>query len=176
MPPNSAMPPPFPPLSQSKRPFCDLEGNQLKSFALRDLSGQIYEFRRDQHAKLVLLQFWHTTCQPCVQSIPEVKRWQSAYGGYGLEVIGICYEKGSVVEQVKRVEAVSSYSTVRGFNYPILLGGDSATCPLHNKLQVEAHPTFVLLDQTGRIVYHSKDHGFEVATLERSIRDRLGVR
>src|SRR5262249_51187306 len=48
--------------TSSKKPYCNLEGNQLKSFAVRDLSGQLYEFRRDQHPKLVLLQFWHTTC------------------------------------------------------------------------------------------------------------------
>ncbi len=140
------------------------------------MTGQIYEFHRNQHAKLVLLQFWHTTCGPCVQSIPRLKQWQSVYGGYGLEVIGICYEKGSINDQVKRVEAIGSYATIRGFNYPILLGGDSASCPVHTRLQVEVHPTFVLLDQSGRIVYHSKDLGFDAVGLEKVIRDRLGMR
>jgi len=162
--------------TSAKRPYCDLEGNTLKSFAVRDLSGQLYEFRRDQHAKLVLLQFWHTACAPCRESIPHLKRWQSTYGGYGLEVIGICYEKGSIAEQAKRVETLASLNNIQGFNYRVLLGGDSAACPLHNKLDVEAHPTFVLLDQTGRIVYHSHDHGFDAPTLERTVRDRLGIR
>ena len=144
--------------------------------ALRDMSGQLYEFRRDQHPRLVLLHFWHTTCRPCLESIPELKRWQAGYGGYGLEIIGVCYEDRSIVEQAKRVDAVSSYSSIRGFNYPILLGGDSATCPVHKKLQVKVHPTIVMLDQTGRIVYHSEEHGFDAAGAERAIRERLGIR
>jgi thiol-disulfide isomerase/thioredoxin len=173
----SAIPPPLPSLNQSmKYPYCDLQSGQLKAFALRDMSGQLYEFRREQHAKLVLLHFWHTTCPPCLKSIPQVKNWQSGYGSHGLEVIGICYEDTSFAEQVKRVEAVSSYSTILGFNYSMLLGGDSSTCPMHKKLQVKVHPTFVLLDQAGHIVYHSEEQGFDPAGLDRIIRERLNIR
>ncbi len=168
-------PSPSPPLDSSlKLPACNLEGDKLVSFSVRDLSGQMYEFNREQHPKLVLLQFWHTTCPPCLASIPWMKQWQTTYGKYGLEIIGICYENGSLVEQANKVDAVAARHSVHGFNYQILLGGNSATCPLHRKLQVEAYPTFVLLDQTGHIVFHTQ--GFDAQSLERAIRNNLGMR
>ena len=45
-------------------PFCVLVGNHLDDFALTGLDGQTWEFRRDPPRKLVLLDFWKTTCPP----------------------------------------------------------------------------------------------------------------
>jgi thiol-disulfide isomerase/thioredoxin len=154
-------------------PSCNLTGQTLYNFALNDLNGQPWEFRQ-RHGRLVLLDFWGTWCYYCQQAIPHLKDMQLRYGPYGLEVIGIAYEKGSVPEQVQKVLRVSNRL---GINYRLLLGSDEVTCPVRTQFQIRSWPTFVLLDDQGRIIWRGE--GMDAAsmrTLEVIIRQRLGLR
>jgi thiol-disulfide isomerase/thioredoxin len=154
-------------------PFCQLFGRKLENFALYGLDGQLWEYRRNRKGKVVLIDFWSTTCMPCLYAIPELKRLQDAYGPYGLEVVGIACEKGSVAEQVEKVRVARARQG--GIKYTILLGG-SGTCPVQAQFQVSALPTLVLIDDKSECVWRKEGLDPEGKyELEMEIRKRLGL-
>jgi thiol-disulfide isomerase/thioredoxin len=154
-------------------PFCQLTGRQLYNFALNDLNGQPWEFRQHR-GRLVLLDFWGTWCLPCQNAIPHLRILQNQYGPAGLEVIGIAYESGTLLQQIQRVNLVAGRLQI---NYRLLLGGDKEHCPVRTQFQVSAWPTLVLLDETGTIVWRSEGVDPQKwQDLDLVIRQRLGVR
>jgi thiol-disulfide isomerase/thioredoxin len=152
-------PTPAPGRSSSQLPFgptpvpsCVLEGNRLENFALSNLNGDPWEFRRDRRGRLVLLDFWYSTCGPCLHAIPHLSQLQRTYGPFGLEVVGIAYESGTREEQVKNVMAIRGRY---GINYVTLLGG-GPTCPVRKQFDVQRFPTTVLVDDKGRILWRAE--------------------
>jgi len=140
------------PTMATRVPSCVLTGRQLDNFALNDLTGQPWEYRTHR-CRLTLLDFWGTWCIPCRESITHLKIFQNNYGPYGLRVVGIAYEQGSPAEQIRKVQDVRDR---QGINYQLLLGSDSATCPVRTQFAVTSFPTFVLIDQNNRILCRSE--------------------
>jgi thiol-disulfide isomerase/thioredoxin len=150
-------------------------GRKLDNFALYAVDGKVWEFRKQRKGRLVLLDFWYSTCLPCRYALPHLVELQRKYGTFGLEVVGIAYEKGSPAEQVRKVREVAARL---GVNYPLLLGGGSTDpCPVKRQFEVSAFPTAVLLDETGTIVWRSE--GLDARSLydlEMEVRRQLGMR
>jgi thiol-disulfide isomerase/thioredoxin len=170
-----AGPDPVLPFSGPTRvPSCVLTGQVLDNFALNDLSGQPWEYRRNHRGRLTLLDFWGTWCTHCLHAIPHLNIWQQRYGAQGLEVVGIAYEDGPLAKQAQAVNRVRQRLNMQ---YTLLLGGDRATCPVLTQFRVVSFPTLVLLDETGRIVWRSE--GLDARTiqdLDTILRQRLAVR
>ena len=161
------------PVAQVPVPSCVLVGKKLDNFALFDLDGQPWEYKRDRRGRLTLLQFWHSSCVPCLYTVPALVKWQKDYGASGLEVIGIAYEKGERDKQAANVRAIRGRYSI---NYTTLLGGGER-CPVERDFKVAAHPTLVLVDESGEIVWRGE--GYEprqLQELEFEIRKRLDRR
>jgi thiol-disulfide isomerase/thioredoxin len=154
-------------------PSCVLTGQYLVNFALNDLSGQPWEFKK-HHSKLTLVDFWETKCIPCQHAIPHLGALSDRYGPYGLQVVGIAYEDGPPAAQAEKVERVRQRLRIK---YPLLLGGgDGGPCPVYTQFSVHAYPTLVLLDDTGRILWRSEGlERAQLAELETILRQRLGA-
>jgi thiol-disulfide isomerase/thioredoxin len=157
-------------------PSCSLSGRQLHNFALNDIDGKPWEFRKDRKGRLVLIDFWGTWCIPCQQAIPHLKDLQWRYGQWGLEVIGIAYESGTSAEQARNVRRVAARLQT---NYRMLLGtGRDADCPVRRQFEVRQYPSLFLLDERGTILWQSRE-GLgprELQELEFEIKRRLNVR
>lgn len=157
-------------------PSCVLVGRRLENLALYGLEGQPWEFRRHRKGKVVLLDFWSTTCRPCLHAVPHLCNLQARYKDYGLEVVGIAYEEGHFAEQVQKIKGVRGRLAM---NYLTLVGGGSqGTCPVKNNFEVAFLPTLVLLDERGTIVWRSARDGItpeKLRELENEIRLRLGL-
>ncbi len=154
-------------------PACVLNGNRIENLALNDLQGRPYQLK-DHQAKLVLLDFWGTWCQPCIQALPHLEELHRRYGSQGLEVVGIAYEMdGTFAEKAQRVNFVRQRQSV---GYKTLLGeGDN--CPVRTKLGVKAFPTLILLDAQGAIVWRGEGLTSQnKAALDDEIRRRLSTR
>ncbi len=167
--PSAALPNVPPPV-----PFCLLQGRRLENFALKGLDGQTWDYRH-RKGQVVLLDFWYSTCVHCLPAIPKLNELQQKYGAYGLEVVGIAYEKGDFDQQALRVRAVRQRM---GADYTMLLGGGGpGPCPVRTQFGVAAFPTLVLLDASGNIVMRKE--GLDERgkyDLEMEIRRQLGIR
>jgi thiol-disulfide isomerase/thioredoxin len=159
-------------------PSCNLIGRRLVNFALYDLEGQpwVYSRDRDRNARVILLDFWFSTCGPCRQSIPVLRDLQRYYGPHGLQVIGIANEDSSREEAVRNVRGVRGRYNV---NYTTLLaGGGTGPCPVVSQFEVQRFPTLVLLDESGTIIWR-KVGGFDEQSrqeLEFLLRKKLSIR
>ncbi len=158
-------------------PSCQLIGKKLENFALIDLDGNAWEFRKHNKGRLILLDFWFSTCGPCLTTLPHLVNLQRTYKSYGLEIVGIAYEKGSIPERSAKVRSVRGRY---GLNYTTLLGQiGSEDCPVRTQFQVTSFPTLVLIDDTGNLIWRNPpDKGPTPAVLrelEMEIQRGLGM-
>jgi len=172
--PNSA---PALPVGETPIPSCQLVGRKLENFALVDLDGNPWEFRKHKTGRLVLLDFWFSTCGPCLQTIPHLVELQRVYKSYGLEVVGIAYERGTMAEKASKVRSVRGRYRL---NYTTILGQISGDdCPVRSQFQVTSFPTMILLDDNGNILWRSpSEQGVDrrmLGDLELEIRRGLGM-
>jgi thiol-disulfide isomerase/thioredoxin len=160
------------PAVATRVPSCVLTGRQLENFALNDLNAQPWEYR-NHRGKVVLLDFWGTWCVPCRQAIFHLKTLQENYGPYGLEVVGIAYEEGSLQDQIRKVQGVRDRL---GINYRLLLGSEIATCPVKTQFAVSNFPTLILLDANNRIIWRQEGlDAYRLQELDVLIRQQLRV-
>jgi thiol-disulfide isomerase/thioredoxin len=150
-------------------PSCALFGKHLMNFALRDLNGQPWEYRKQKRGKLVLLDFWSTACVPCLHAIPELRRLKERYGPHGLEIIGIAYENGGTPqEQARRVREAAARHKI---DYTLLLGAGNQ-CPVLVQFGVQRYPTLVLISENGWIIWEHPRNQLEshhLSEMERTI-------
>jgi thiol-disulfide isomerase/thioredoxin len=156
-------------------PSCVLVGKTLYNFALYDLQGQPWEFKKQKRGKVVLLDFWHTGCVPCIQTIPNLVDLQRKFGDYGLEIIGIAYEQSGT--PAAKAQRVAGMARVKGITYQLLQGGGQ-NCPVAQQFELTHVPTLVLIGEDGRIEWRhtgALDRD-KLNDLEWAIRTRLQIR
>lgn len=103
----------------------------------------------------LLLDFWASWCQPCLQQIPNVRRAYEKYHPKGLNIIGVSSDED---EQAWRA-AIEKYNLS---SYPQVLSlsptaGDDRLLfeefeNIADRYEVDAIPCFILIDSTGEIV------------------------
>ncbi len=180
-PPAAAIPPigfepgfaPDSPLEGRARvPSCVLLADQLVNFALNDVNGNPWELKRDRKGKLLLIDFWSTTCIPCKQTIPSLIQLQYRHGSQGLEVLGIAIESGGTPQE--QGYRVNSTATKMSINYRQLLSS-SAMCPVCEQFNISKVPTTVLVDRNGRIIWRhvGVPDRYKLDELDRLIQSRL---
>ena len=177
IPSSPAAPYPVPlPITISPAPSCVLLGNKLEQLALLDLDGKTWELTKNRKGRLVLFDFWYSSCRPCLMSIPHLCELQRLYQPFGLEVVGLAYESGTRQEQVNKVRSTQGRFRT---NYISLLGGGDS-CPVRRQFDVQSFPSAVLVDDKGDVVWRSrKGEGIDrraLSELEIEIRRRLGIR
>lgn len=110
--------------------------------------------------KTVIIDFWATWCPPCEYQVPELNAFYEAHQGEPVEVLGISVD-------TEGPEAVSTWTTKHGVQYPILLGDEE----LARQFGALGFPTLVIVMPDGTI--HSRHVGLiERADLEEALEDR----
>jgi hypothetical protein len=156
-------------------PSCGFYGDRLDNFALNDLDGSVWEYKRDRRGRLMLLDFWYSSCTHCLQMISDLTKLQEDYGSCGLEIVSIACETGKLEDQRRNVLAVRGRY---GIKYRTLLsGGGPERCPVVSTFRVERYPRLFLFDSDGKIVWSSPPNdGMDVhahRVLRKIIDDRL---
>jgi peroxiredoxin len=97
----------------------------------------------DLRGKVVLVDFWATTCAVCAREMPRVIETYRAYAPLGFEVI-------AVAMPYDRPDWVADYSKRRALPFRVALDYDATINDAFGG--VEATPTSFLIDKQGRIV------------------------
>src|SRR4051794_35552293 len=63
-------------------------GNILPDFTLTGLTGQV-SHASDLKAKILLVNFWATWCEACMEEMPSIVRLRNTFKNRGFEVVGI---------------------------------------------------------------------------------------
>jgi len=108
-------------------------------FSLRDSQGVPLRLS-ELKGKVVLLDFWETSCVPCRVEIPWLIEFQRAYGSRNFEVVGVSIDEEGWAH-------VKPFMKKTGINYRMALANDD----IERAYPLEATPTTVLIDKSGRI-------------------------
>jgi tetratricopeptide (TPR) repeat protein/peroxiredoxin len=108
--------------------FVSLEGESVSNAALR--------------GKVVLLDFWGTWCPVCRESLPMVLNLRKKYRDRPFEIVGISSDND---EQV-----LKRYIITNHMDWPEFLDSSNE---VRQAFDVNAYPTFMLVDRDGVITY-----------------------
>lgn len=101
----------------------------------------------DYRGKLVLVNFWATWCPPCLEEIPALVRFQSAFADKGVVVIGANYMEKPDPKRLR------TFKQDHGINYPIAYGAPLKMQTLARSLGgVFGLPVTKLLNREGKVV------------------------
>ncbi|MBI4376352.1 MAG: TlpA family protein disulfide reductase [Elusimicrobia bacterium] len=109
-------------------------------FTLPDLAGKTVGLS-DFQGQVLLVDFWATWCEPCLDELPELIDLHKRYSGRGFSVIGIAVDDAGA-------EAVGPFARAHRIPYPILLAPGGGV----EGFGVYGLPTAFLIDRGGLIV------------------------
>jgi len=102
--------------------------------------------------KIVLLDFWTTTCGICFQKFPQV---QSAHEKYKNDTSVMILAVNSPIEEDKPNQAFNDIRE-EGHSFPVVVAKDE---DLAEKFGVKGYPTTFVINQNGQIVYKGDIEG-----------------
>jgi thiol-disulfide isomerase/thioredoxin len=112
---------------------------RVSNFTAQSLNGDKWSLE-DQRGKVVLVNFWATWCPPCRIETPALVDLHTKYADQGFTVAGI------TMDEVPQ-DTVPAFVKKYGIAYPILTPNEQ----LSLIDRVEALPTSILIDRSGRI-------------------------
>jgi thiol-disulfide isomerase/thioredoxin/outer membrane protein assembly factor BamD (BamD/ComL family) len=128
------------------RPMYQLTGEQ--AFDGTDLDGNRWTWEK-MRGKVVLIDFWSTSCQPCIAELPHMKEAYERYHDQGFEIVGVSLDTNRSTFVVRCRD--------RGIVWPQILEGDGWESGLVRMFRVRSIPTPILIDREGRVVATRND-------------------
>ena len=116
-------------------------GKLAPDFSTTDLDG-ISVSLRDYHGKVVLLDFWTTTCGPCIAEMPNMKKVYDAYKDVGFDVIGVNLDTNEA--------DLHEFLKVCNLPWRQIFGGQDS--PLKKLYHVRGVPSPWLMDKEGKVI------------------------
>lgn len=92
--------------------------------------------------KVVLLDFWSTTCGICLRDMPSIRAVHERFGEAGFEVVGVAFDQDP--------QAVRRAAQDKGAAWPQVLASQAGDLPA--RMGAGGTPYYVLIDTRGRIV------------------------
>lgn len=131
---------------------------------LPDLDGQL-QWLTNHQGKVVLLNFWYTTCPPCRVETPWFVEFQKRWQAQGFTVLG--------VSMLDSPDAIRAFMKEFGINYPMFVGRDADDAIQKATGGMWGMPTSFLIGRDGTVL--KKHVGLTPkAVLEKEISAALG--
>lgn len=122
------------------------EGAELPNFTLTQLNGtkiQVSDFKvGDQKPKVIMLNFWATWCEACMEEMPSIVKLREAYAPKGFEVIGLNVDENPP-------KAVPATEQKFGMKFPTFMDPENMMTELFD---IHAIPLTVIFDQNRKIL------------------------
>lgn len=108
-------------------------------FTLPDVNGNkvsLSSFR----GKVVLLDFWATWCEPCLEELPDLVRFHEAHKDKGFTIVGVAMD-------AEGISVVGPFVRQNKLPYPILVSNGD----LPEGYPIPGFPSAFLIDKNGKI-------------------------
>ena len=115
-------------------------GKPAPDFSLSDLNGSTHRLS-DFKGKTIVLNFWSTTCAPCVAEIPSLNNLYRDLKGSGVIVLGISLDR--------TVKPVRDLADKLHIVYPLLM--DSQQDVYFDTYALFGQPVSIIIDRAGII-------------------------
>jgi len=122
-------------------------GAKAFEFSFSDDQGQMHtmdEFK----GKIVFIDFWFTGCGNCIQVTPFIKHLEGYFQQKPVVFLSINIDN-TKEEWLKSIQT-GKYTTKLGTN--LFSGGNGLNSPISKYYSVDAGPTLILIDQSGKIM------------------------
>lgn len=112
-------------------------------FMLTDLQGKSWSLQQ-LRGRIVILNFWFTSCTPCIREMPELNKLTATYDSSQVVFLALTYNN---------VKEVTSFLQKRQFTYTIIPGSQEVDKMYH----VSEWPTSIVIDKKGliKMIIHS---------------------
>jgi thiol-disulfide isomerase/thioredoxin len=118
----------------------------------------------DDGARVRVVDFWASWCEPCREQLPALDRLHEAYGARGLTVYAVSFDQDRA-----QVEAFLEHAPLR-----LTVLWDKGGERLAGPLAVDRLPTTLVLDRAGVVRYARSGYGPDhLARLEDEVRKLL---
>lgn len=74
------------------------QGEPFPFISVVDSQLEVYPLNSSQ-AKFFVLDFWFTSCKPCLEALPQLNAIYSKYNERGIEIISISVDRGPAIEK-----------------------------------------------------------------------------
>ena len=139
-------------LKEITQKYLDLKnlakGKQAPEFKLNDLEGNSVTLE-ELKGNIVFLDIWTTSCGPCIQAMPEIKKLQEDFEDQNIKFVSI-----GVESKKERVQEILKMKNLGG----IQLFDPAKDEEIMRKYAVTSFPRYVLIDKEGKIVEHMAEH------------------
>lgn len=112
-------------------------GKQIPGFSVKTITGKNISPAKLK-GSVTVINFWFTTCPPCVAEMPAFNKLVQEYKGRPVKFLGITFDKK---------ETVKKFLEKHSFNVTIIPAADS----LESLFGILEHPVTLIVDTTGTI-------------------------
>ena len=116
-----------------------LKGSTVNDLTMTDTQGNSYTAAQ-LRGKVVIIDFWFTTCAPCIQEMPDLNKIKEDFGTDEVAYFGVTYDEKPKVEK---------FLTRVKYNYSIIPNARNLT----DRFGITFYPTTLVIDKEGKIVY-----------------------
>jgi thiol-disulfide isomerase/thioredoxin len=128
-----------------------LEGQPAAAFTLPVLGTLLATGPQEHLGKVVVVDFWATYCEPCVDGMPGLQRIYERFDGDDFSLLSINIDP--VVRGVDRDAMIQNFREERDLSFPVLMDFGEAS----NAYGVVSIPYVVVIDREGNIRHvHSR--------------------
>jgi peroxiredoxin len=114
---------------------------ELNDYSLIDTNGDISKIKTQQNKKYMVLDFWSTSCPPCIKEHKEILANPNMFNDLNAELIGISTD----ANQEKWVDYLEK-KNVNWKNYRI------EKSSLDKDLGIWSFPTYIILDKENNVL------------------------
>jgi cytochrome oxidase Cu insertion factor (SCO1/SenC/PrrC family) len=127
---------------QAKEQKYSILGQYLPGTPLNDSEGKIVNLKTLK-GKVILLDFWYTSCGPCILGIPETNELAKRFPKDFL-VVSVCIG----------CDSAKWKAVIQSFQYTGLHLWDIESKGLQQYFNIHSFPSFALLNKDGQILYY----------------------